>query len=602
MKQKVVILGLLFVILMSLIPIGEIAVRTTLPDISSKVTEPRHVTSYTPSDPIVIESNADFETQGWPGEGTSEQPYLISGLNITTNGSCIDVQTTDVYFVIEDCLLISSNTAAFDTVRFWYVNNASIVNCTIECQYHVMLVDNCEKCQFINNIFLNCERGLHSTNIIDCSFIGNTCSNITSAPAFDINFSEDTEFIDNTVVDSYGAVSISHTPTNYLANNKANNCVMGFQIHFSPDSVLINNIASGFQGIAYSLHSSSNSSLEGNIACGISEDGIYLNDETNVQVIGNLISGATYCGISLGASHSVNNSVIQDNRIFSNYIGVYIFRGQHNTLYGNAFGEHISSAAVDNGEYNSWDDGVSEGNYWYDYSGEGVYHIKYEDAVDRYPRQMMIFDDPPDQTFESGLTGHSIIWAIEEPFPFEYSLYINDELNESGSWDGTEFEIPLDSLPSGLYNFTLFAINEIEINVTDTVQVRIWPSEAPVILSSPGHINVTIGTTRALVWTAEERSPASYHIYLNGTVYQEGEWFGSSVSITETWETTGCYNYTICLVDQIGYTTVDTVIVTVNKGDEGGSSAANIILIATIIVAVGLVTVVFVGVFVIRKR
>ncbi|MBS3794064.1 MAG: hypothetical protein KGY80_04160, partial [Candidatus Thorarchaeota archaeon] len=36
--------------------------------------------SYAKHDPIIITSNADFESQEWPGNGTQEDPYLIEGL------------------------------------------------------------------------------------------------------------------------------------------------------------------------------------------------------------------------------------------------------------------------------------------------------------------------------------------------------------------------------------------------------------------------------------------------------------------------------------------------------------------------------------------
>jgi len=580
-----------------------VSVGTTLPGIISNERDTYSSLSYTPSNPIVIESNADFETQGWPGEGTSEQPYEISGLNITSSGTCIDIRTTDVYFIIEDCLLISNNTVAYETVYLWYVDNVTITRCVIECQNTAMLVEHCENCHFNDNILWMCEWGIRSVNIKNCSFIGNSCSNI-SRTVFDINFSEDTSIIGNAVVDSDTAVSLSHTPTNYLAGNRVGNCTMGLIIGFSPDSVLRDNIMVDV-GLAYSLYHSSDSIIENNSASGSLGDGIHLNYDTNIQVIGNSISGATDCGMSLGASNSVNDSVIRDNRIFANYFGIYIFRGQNNTLYGNAFGAHEASVAHDNGENNTWDDGVSEGNYWHDYSGEGVYYITGEDSIDRYPRQMMLFDGQPDQSFESGLMGHSIIWNIEDPFPYRYTISINGNISESGPWNWSDYEISLDTLLPGIYNFTLLAINEVEINVTDTVAVEIWPSEAPSIVSRPEDFNVTEGDTRSLVWRAQDHSPASYHIYLNDTLYQEGAWSGNYVSITETWNTTGNYNYTIWFVDQLGQVTVDVVIVTVNQASSDDNSLNDensLSLILTIIFAVSLVSITSVVLLIKKKQ
>ena len=62
---------------------------------------------YTDHVPILINGTSDFTLQGWPGSGTAEDPYLLSGLNITTDISmaCITVINTDAYFVIVDSWL-----------------------------------------------------------------------------------------------------------------------------------------------------------------------------------------------------------------------------------------------------------------------------------------------------------------------------------------------------------------------------------------------------------------------------------------------------------------------------------------------------------------
>lgn len=56
------------------------------------------VESYSEYSPIVVANDSDFSDQGWPGEGNKEQPYLIQGLNITTDGTCIEISNTSVHF------------------------------------------------------------------------------------------------------------------------------------------------------------------------------------------------------------------------------------------------------------------------------------------------------------------------------------------------------------------------------------------------------------------------------------------------------------------------------------------------------------------------
>jgi parallel beta-helix repeat protein len=286
----------------------------------------------------------------------------------------------------------------------------------------------------------------------------------------------------------------------------------------------------------------------------------------------------------------VDYSVIRNNRIFSNYFGIYILRGQNNILYGNGIGEHDATLGQDNGENNVWDNSISEGNYWFDYSGDGVYNLP--GAIDRYPGQLMSFEPASDHVFESGLVGHSIVRSIEDPFPSTYRLYINNELNDSGLWDWIEYTIPLDDMAPGSYEITIVTENMMEMSITDSVQVIIHPSEAPDIQLKPNDMIITVGTTRALTWNAQDHSPDSYCIYLNGTVLQEGDWFGSSVSVIETWSTIASYNYTIVFTDQLGHTTSDTVIVKVTEGTTVGEPEPNYTLILSIVSMIGVVVII----------
>ncbi len=60
---------------------------------------------YTPHVPIHIDGTEDFELQGWPWEQTEENPYMISGLNITRELGVvlIEIKNTYAHFLIQDC-------------------------------------------------------------------------------------------------------------------------------------------------------------------------------------------------------------------------------------------------------------------------------------------------------------------------------------------------------------------------------------------------------------------------------------------------------------------------------------------------------------------
>lgn len=83
-----------------------------------------------PHGPITIESNSDFETQGWPGNGTLADPYVISGKTIYSDSYCIKIQDTSYHFVIKSCYLETSRDS---TASLWLNNtfNGIIENCEI---------------------------------------------------------------------------------------------------------------------------------------------------------------------------------------------------------------------------------------------------------------------------------------------------------------------------------------------------------------------------------------------------------------------------------------------------------------------------------------
>ncbi len=71
--------------------------------------KPTFSPSYTPSEPFNITSDADFALHGFSGNGSLADPYVIVGLNITSDDSTlIWIQNTRSHFRIEDCWFSSA--------------------------------------------------------------------------------------------------------------------------------------------------------------------------------------------------------------------------------------------------------------------------------------------------------------------------------------------------------------------------------------------------------------------------------------------------------------------------------------------------------------
>jgi parallel beta-helix repeat protein len=96
--------------------------------------------AYTPHAPIRINGNADFAAQaaaeGWPGDGSEGNPYVIEGHEIdgTGHGYCIYVGNTTVHFVVKGCYVHNASGHLYEEyfmdagVYLWNVQNCSMEN------------------------------------------------------------------------------------------------------------------------------------------------------------------------------------------------------------------------------------------------------------------------------------------------------------------------------------------------------------------------------------------------------------------------------------------------------------------------------------------
>ena len=117
-------------------------------------------------DPIIIDGNQDFEEQGWPGDGTESNPYVISRL-IISQGYIVWEDNTAYTILAEASVFISNTTAHFVIshctfggigVKLVNVENGVIESCSRTkgiCDYAVSGY-NLRNCTIQNNLFGYC--------------------------------------------------------------------------------------------------------------------------------------------------------------------------------------------------------------------------------------------------------------------------------------------------------------------------------------------------------------------------------------------------------------------------------------------------------------
>ncbi|MCK5302906.1 MAG: right-handed parallel beta-helix repeat-containing protein, partial [Candidatus Thorarchaeota archaeon] len=153
----------------------------------------------TPHGPIVILSDSDFAAQGWPGSGTSGDPYRIEHLAIdlnSTDGHCIEIQSTNAHFVVYNCTLTEATGLGYSGI---YLND--VQNGRLEA----------------NNITGN-DIGILLGTSNSNNILNNTISNHGRAGVF-LNESSGNTIRINNVSTSWSGLYLESSTSNILNNN-----------------------------------------------------------------------------------------------------------------------------------------------------------------------------------------------------------------------------------------------------------------------------------------------------------------------------------------------------------------------------------------------
>jgi parallel beta-helix repeat protein len=106
---------------------------------------------------IEILSDDDFVSQGWPGEGTYEEPYMIEDRYIMTYWSeptGITIRDTRAHFIIRNCTIVDIDDTVYGTgIDLWNVTNGMIANNTFLLGLYGVHIQNCSLCSLSNNSF-----------------------------------------------------------------------------------------------------------------------------------------------------------------------------------------------------------------------------------------------------------------------------------------------------------------------------------------------------------------------------------------------------------------------------------------------------------------
>jgi len=231
MRGNVTRFGLLFVIVLSLLTFSDVNIITERSATREIRPSSMHIESqYSPHDPIVITSNQDFVDQGWTGNGSKSNPYLIQDLSITSGDICISISSTNVYFEVINCYL---NTETEQNncigVSLEEADNGVIENCTfINLLFGVYVSYSDNNIIAFNEIDSATYAGINLYNSKWCEVFNNTISNIRN---LGINADEvvDILFANNSFSNEFYGMTLDESANCTLTNNEFEKVGLGIR-------------------------------------------------------------------------------------------------------------------------------------------------------------------------------------------------------------------------------------------------------------------------------------------------------------------------------------------------------------------------------------
>ncbi len=288
---------------------------------------------------INISSDDDFSQ--FSGSGTLDNPFVIEGLNITTNDTYgIYIVNTSKYFVIQNCYIHADETAI-------YIGNIAsgtgkIINNTCAHNSYGTYIKNSRETVIVNNTYIKNSLDIFLYNSRSTKINNNTCINAKWISIFIID-SRFSRLTNNTLLNA--GIKILDLNEYYSTYLLKNNTVNGKQIGYfvSQQNIIIdkpnygqlmfinctnveiqNQIISNIS-IGIYIENSRNITLYNNTCVNNNDIGISLFNSSHSTIINNICSYNGYSGIYLELS---NSSIIENNTCsYNRMYGIYVYIG-----------------------------------------------------------------------------------------------------------------------------------------------------------------------------------------------------------------------------------------------------------------------------------
>jgi len=589
-------------------------VPTTNPMTSSELvheTSSTSVVSYVPHGYISINGDDDFnETaydEGWAGDGSSEDPFIIEGYEIVHSEGLIHIRDTRYHFEIRDCNLTDGG----DGVYLNNVTNGLIENCLIVDVYYGVRMINVTGIDIVGcDIFVdevNGRSGVYMEEAIDCSvsscvmegvsgseagIYGEECDGITlfNNTVFDFDnhgifvlFSDEIDILNNTVYGNEGepmepcGIDVIVCPlVDIIGNNVTANYVNGISVQGSDNAtVLQNHIMDNYgHGVFVELSD----------YCVIQDNYIYGNGDGLIEegpACGVFTVWSDYCQIIdnefwWNALNSITLGYSEHAYVFNNYMnhsfvhGVEVYMSHNasvlaNEIY-NSYGNEEGPACgilmqwsndtqiLDNILDHNSENGITIVNshigelHANRISDSEYYGIHMIAATEWYISHNIIYDNGGpgillDETLDNYLWYNDIGWSGE-------FLVVDNGDNQwnyagAGNWYS-------DYNGTSVYNIT-GAGSAVDFDPSMSLYLG---------TTTPFEYEAgTVGNT--MTWDASALNPGGYELLIDGATQGHETWDGTAIAADVDGLPVGVYNVTLIVYHISGHWLANQSILTV---------------------------------------
>ncbi|MDH5402588.1 MAG: hypothetical protein OEY49_08865 [Candidatus Heimdallarchaeota archaeon] len=510
-----------------------------------------------------LAANATF--QGWPGDGSALNPYVIENLDYFGNGTKMSITNTTSFIKFNNTTFNDTNYGLYLT----NVSNVLVTNSVFKNSVNTALVlDNTNNITIQNNSFLgNNSLFFSGTGVIN--YIGVDILNGNNIT------------IQNNYFHNNSKAIVANNITQFMI--EANVFEMNSRTIFAENRLekaifQNNNFTSNFIGINSDNAIISNNNITNNQFV-YNYHGVNIGQSNFNTITFNNFSLSTTNTSSLYFSNS-NGSIIQYNTFTGGLYAMYFETITINTII--RWNDFYDVGSIEKIFAGTSDLKVSQ-NYWSDHVSTDIdlngfldTPIAFLRAVDPLPLKNPVFINQPnpfirvaplDKSIDFLSSGNILKWNASDFDPQSYVVLKNNSGFTSGDWnDWNAIEVNIDTITNsvGFHNFTIIFTDNQGNSANHTVDIEVTDLSPPVILQTNGTIDIELGSlVNSISWLAiDKASSNTYEIYVNDLLNVTSTWTNNTlVEFSFGYFELGIQNITIVFSDASGNLKADTVFI-----------------------------------------